>query len=1238
MHLLFRNILLEERQDIRKPTIQAWNDALRLAKKSTSGKIWFEPFIQEWFNLALIPTIDGYPTGAFAAAEIGIRRATELHNVDKGVMSSDFSLVDEDMVFHNRVDAIVALAKIAEIGDANITLANLVSSFLMSTSSHQLTLCGIFMQEWAQVVEQYAETPCSFMDILPEASRIVTALAELTERGTPEAYYEVAKDLTSIKQETTAIRLALENAKKASDTSSSSLENGETSLADVKNFLGTTFDTLMQTSLRRSPLRQQLVDRKNGLATAVLQFERSRVEMDNRVATSAAAALIWMRVTPPRLNPIIQNVMKGIKNESNPNMQKRAANAIAVFIENCLDPKTSLPSTPVSKIVDNLASFICQDSVRTPSFTVSRAISGVYALQEERKLVESKKTMADTAQYAGVTFDEKANTACACDGAERALEAIARLFGDSLFEKVPRLLEIISSAVSGTNAQNWGGLSTEAGQAIIDCLTVLQVLLPNVSLGLHTQLSALLLPLLDVLRAPQSILRNVAAKTLAVMCEIMPSFGMLFVIEKLLPLFGDAVNEVNRSGAMEAIHYLVQRLQIKVLPYILFLIIPVLGRMSDGSNDIRLLATSVFATLIKLMPLEEGIPDAEELPPRLLAHRDKEREFLKQLMNNRKVDPYVIPVNIKAELRPYQRDGVSWLAFLAKYQLHGILCDDMGLGKSLQTICIIASKHHERRLLVDSTGSSNAQPIPSLIICPPTLIGHWYHEILKFAENLKPFKYFGTSKDRENLRDQITRHDIVITSYEVIRADIDALKRIPFLYCVLDEGHIIKNGKSKLSIAIKTLQSNHRVILSGTPIQNNVLELWNLFDFLMPGFLGSEKQFNDKFSKPILTNREGKASAKQSEAATLALDALHKQVLPFLLRRLKEDVLDDLPPKIIQDYYCELSSVQKLLYDEFHVSRAAKEIQEVLVQDTDAPRKEDTDEPEPQRHVFQTLQFLRKLCNHPLLAVNQDVAIYRQKVQEAWLKDKEHTPKDPFDLAHCPKLVALQQLLLDCGIGHGTDVAGETSAIDATANHRVLIFAQTKQMLDIIQKDLFAKVMPSVSFMRLDGSTEPLSRHDIVQTFNNDPSIDVLLLTTSVGGLGLTLTGADTVIFMDHDWNPMKDAQAMDRAHRIGQKKVVNVYRLITRGTLEEKIMSLQKFKLNIANSVVNEQNSGLDTMNTDQLLDLFDVDTGESANQDQPSHAGAHSAKPRALEGLSNLPAEDEYESLSLDNFLSKF
>ena len=194
---------------------------------------------------------------------------------------------------------------------------------------------------------------------------------------------------------------------------------------------------------------------------------------------------------------------------------------------------------------------------------------------------------------------------------------------------------------------------------------------------------------------------------------------------------------------------------------------------------------------------------------------------------------------------------------------------DMGLGKSLQTICIVASKHQERRASLQASGAKQVSHLPSLIVCPPTLIGHWYHEILKFTDNLNPFKYFGSSKEREGLRRQFSKYDVIVTSYEVVRADVEALRRIPFLYCVLDEGHIIKNGKSKLSMAIKALQSNHRLILSGTPIQNNVLELWSLFDFLMPGFLGSEKLFNERFSKPILANRDAKATARQSEAGEL---------------------------------------------------------------------------------------------------------------------------------------------------------------------------------------------------------------------------------------------------------------------------------------------------------------------------------------------------------------------------------
>ncbi|MEJ1276436.1 B-TFIID TATA-box binding protein associated factor 1 [Cricetulus griseus] len=317
-------------------------------------------------------------------------------------------------------------------------------------------------------------------------------------------------------------------------------------------------------------------------------------------------------------------------------------------------------------------------------------------------------------------------------------------------------------------------------------------------------------------------------------------------------------------------------------------------------------------------------------------------------------------------------------------------------------------------------------------------------------------------------------------------------------------------------------------------VQNNVLELWSLFDFLMPGFLGTERQFAARYGKPILASRDARSSSREQEAGVLAMDALHRQVLPFLLRRMKEDVLQDLPPKIIQDYYCTLSPLQ---------------------------------------------------------------------------------------------------LLLDCGLGNGSTSDSGTEAV--VAQHRVLIFCQLKSMLDIVEHDLLKPHLPSVTYLRLDGSIPPGQRHSIVSRFNNDPSIDVLLLTTHVGGLGLNLTGADTVVFVEHDWNPMRDLQAMDRAHRIGQKRVVNVYRLITRGTLEEKIMGLQKFKMNIANTVISQENSSLQSMGTDQLLDLFTLDKDGKAEKADSSTSGKASMK-SVLENLSDLWDAEQYDSeYNLETFM---
>ncbi|XP_053548913.1 TATA-binding protein-associated factor 172 [Bombina bombina] len=526
--------------------------------------------------------------------------------------------------------------------------------------------------------------------------------------------------------------------------------------------------------------------------------------------------------------------------------------------------------------------------------------------------------------------------------------------------------------------------------------------------------------------------------------------------------------------------------------------------------------------------------------------------------------------------------------------------------------------------------SADSVPHPSLVVCPPTLTGHWVDEVGKFCskEYLNPLHYTGPPTERARLQHQVKKHNLVVASYDVVRNDIDFFRNMKFNYCILDEGHVIKNGKTKLSKAVKQLAANYRIILSGTPIQNNVLELWSLFDFLMPGFLGTERQFAARYGKPILASRDAKSSSREQEAGVLAMEALHRQVLPFLLRRMKEDVLQDLPPKIIQDYYCNLSTLQVQLYEDFAKSRAKTDIDETV---STSSMAEENEKPKLKAtgHVFQALQYLRKLCNHPALVLTTQHPEYKKIIEQLNIHNSSLR-----DIQHAPKLSALKQLLLDCGLGNGGTAESGTEAV--VAQHRVLIFCQLKSMLDIVELDLLKPHLPSVTYLRLDGSIPAGQRHSIVSRFNNDPSIDVLLLTTHVGGLGLNLTGADTVVFVEHDWNPMRDLQAMDRAHRIGQKRVVNVYRLITRGTLEEKIMGLQKFKMSIANTVISQENASLQSMGTDQLLDLFTLDKdGKREKMDSSDTSGKTSMK-SVLDNLGELWNQEQYDSeYSLDHFM---
>lgn len=277
------------------------------------------------------------------------------------------------------------------------------------------------------------------------------------------------------------------------------------------------------------------------------------------------------------------------------------------------------------------------------------------------------------------------------------------------------------------------------------------------------------------------------------------------------------------------------------------------------------------------------------------------------------------------------------------------------------------------------------------------------YEVEKFLSQkyLKPLQYYGSPIEREKLRRKVKYYNLIVASYDIVRKDISFFSNLKWNYIILDEGHIIKNGKTRTSIAIKTLTANHRLILSGTPIQNNVLELWSLFDFLMPGFLGTEKQFTARYSKPILASRDAKCSPKEQEAGALAMESLHRQVLPFLLRRMKEDVLDDLPPKITQDYYCELSSLQIQLYDDFSKSQAHQTLQESLTSNAT------TNSMQGNTHIFQSLRYLQNVCNHPKLVLNPTHPRYTQIMAQL---QQENVKLD--DIQHSAKLPALKYIYL----------------------------------------------------------------------------------------------------------------------------------------------------------------------------------------------------------------------------------
>jgi superfamily II DNA or RNA helicase len=479
-------------------------------------------------------------------------------------------------------------------------------------------------------------------------------------------------------------------------------------------------------------------------------------------------------------------------------------------------------------------------------------------------------------------------------------------------------------------------------------------------------------------------------------------------------------------------------------------------------------------------------------------------------------------------LRPYQKHGVAWLHFLRQNNFGGILADEMGLGKTLQALAFLQSLKTGER-------------VPSLVICPTSLVFNWVNEAAKFTPNLKVLALHGPARHAEFSK--IAESDLVVTSYALIRRDAEKYQQFEFDTVVLDEAQHIKNRQTQNAQAVKAIRSQHRLVLTGTPLENSVLDLWSIFDFLMPGYLGSAQDFRERYEIPISREKHSESQAR-----------LARRLRPFLLRRLKRDVAKDLPEKIEQVSFCELSDDQRTVYQQI-LELSRKEVMEAVGAQGLAKSR---------MVVLTALLRLRQVCCDLRLLKLEG----RGDVSSPAAGDENVPAPVSTSISHASGKLEMFGELLEEIIDGG---------------HRVLVFSQFTSMLALLKERL---TQESIAYCYLDGSTT--NRGAVVQRFQNDATIPAFLISLKAGGVGLNLTGADTVIHFDPWWNPAVEDQATDRAHRIGQTKIVTSYKLITRETVEEKILHLQTRKREIISATLAGEEQLAEALTWEEIKELF--------------------------------------------------
>ncbi|KAG2719222.1 hypothetical protein I3760_03G257800 [Carya illinoinensis] len=534
-----------------------------------------------------------------------------------------------------------------------------------------------------------------------------------------------------------------------------------------------------------------------------------------------------------------------------------------------------------------------------------------------------------------------------------------------------------------------------------------------------------------------------------------------------------------------------------------------------------------------------------------------------------------IPENIFSELFDYQKVGVQWLWELHCQRAGGIIGDEMGLGKTIQVLAFLGALHF-----------SNMYK-PTIIVCPVTLLRQWKREAQKWYPNFHVEMLHDSAQDPVNRKKQAKSYDsdyesegsfesehegdissrsngkwdslinrvlqsesgLLITTYEQLRILGEKLLDIEWGYAVLDEGHRIRNPNAEITLVCKQLQTVHRIIMTGAPIQNKLTELWSLFDFVFPGKLGVLPVFEAEFAVPISVGGYANASPLQVSTAYRCAVVLRDLIMPYLLRRMKADVNAHLPKKTEHVLFCSLTAEQRSVYRAF---LASTEVEQIL---------------DGNRNSLYGIDVMRKICNHPDLL------------------EREHSSHNPDygNPERSGKMKVVEQVL----------------KVWKEQDHRVLLFAQTQQMLDILENFLVAA---GYSYRRMDGLTPIKQRMALIDEFNNSNDVFIFILTTKVGGLGTNLTGADRVIIYDPDWNPSTDMQARERAWRIGQKRDVTVYRLITRGTIEEKVYHRQIYKHFLTNKILKNPQQRRFFKSRD-MKDLFTLNDGGEGGSTETSN-----------------------------------